>query len=154
MIFVECYSDTTVVKTLTSLSTKEVIHNIVGKSGVCNQLIKSRDSKGLIDEDPKSPVHPYEKNGIMREDNSRLDLRRLYYPSSHNELIILCPKLEDWLLKSAAISDINVTLHGLPDNPDELHKLIDQKLSELRIVLHLLVKRKSERILALKTLLT
>jgi hypothetical protein len=154
MIFVECYSDTAIVKTLTNLSTKEVIHNIVGKSGVCNQLIKSRNSKGLIDEDPKSPKHPYERIGKLRGDSVDFDIRRLYYPESHNELIILCPKLENWLLKSAAISDIDVKLHGLPDNPDELHKLIDQKLSELRIVLHLLVKQKSERILALKSLLT
>jgi hypothetical protein len=43
--------------------------------------------------------------------------------------------------------------HGLPDDPNELHRLIDQKLDELTIVISLLVKKKSERIMALKELL-
>jgi hypothetical protein len=153
MIIVECNADITLVQCLTSTPRQYIIHQIRGKSGVCNQLAERSNSKGLIDEDPLSVKHPYEKDGLQRQDYSQYDIKHLYYPSENNELIVLCPKLEDWVLKSARIADIDVTRHGLPDEPNKLHRIIDQKIDEFRLLLNMLKKHKSERITILANLL-
>lgn len=153
MIIVECYSDIVLVQCLTSIPLKYIIHEMRGKSGVCKQLGELNSCKGMIDEDPDSTRHPFEKEGSLRNDYSQYDLRQLMYPTQGNELVILCPKLEDWFLKTAQIADINVTQHGLPDEPNKLHRVIDQKLSEFRILLNMLKKQKSERIEVLTSLL-
>ena len=153
MIIVECYSDKTLVQCLTSLTPEYINHEIRGKSGVCNRLAKLTNSKGLIDEDPLSAQHPYEKEGLQRQDYTQYDIKHLHYMSQGNDLILLCPKLEDWFLKTATIAGIDVTLHGLPNEPNRLHKIIDQKLSEFRIVINMLRKRKSDRITTLTKLI-
>ena len=153
MIIVECYSDKTLVQSLTSLPLEYINHEMRGKSGVCNQLAERSNSKGLIDEDPLSAQHPYEKDGIQRQNYAQYDIKHLHFPSQGNELIILCPKLEDWVLKTAQIADIDVTRHGLPDEPNKLHRIIDQKLDEFRILVNMLKKRKTDRSTTLTNLL-
>lgn len=153
MIIVECYSDKTLVQCLTSLPPEYISHEIRGKSGVCNQLIKLTNSKGLIDEDPLSVQHPYEKEGLQNQDYTKYDIKHLHYTSQGNDLIVLCPKLEDWFLKAATIAGIDVTRHGLPNEPNKLHKIIDQKLNEFRTVINMLKKQKSDRITTLTTLI-
>ena len=153
MIIVECNSDISLVQCLTSIPREYIIHQIRGKSGVCKQLAERSDSKGLIDEDPLSAQHPYEKSGLQRQNYDQYDIKLLHFPSQGNELIILCPKLEDWVLKTAQIADIDVTRHGLPDEPNKLHRIIDQKLDEFRILVNMLKKRKSDRITTLTNLL-
>ena len=107
----------------------------------------------MIDEDPLSAQHPYEKDGVSHGNYSQYDIKRLHYPSQDNELIILCPKLEDWILKTAQIAGIDVNRHGLPDEPNKLHRTIDQKLNEFRILVNMLKRQKSDRILTLTNLL-
>ena len=153
MIIVECNADITLVQCLTSIPREYIIHQIRGKSGVCNQLSERTNSKGLIDEDPDSTQHPYEKYGVLRNDYSQYDIRQLKYPTQDNELIILCPKLEDWFLKTAQVAGIDVTRHGLPDESNKLHRIIDQKLNEFRTILNMLKKQKSDRIITLTNIL-
>lgn len=153
MIIVECYADTSLVQTLTSLPREFVIHQIKGKSGVCKQLANSNNRKGLIDEDPRALKNPYELQGVMDNTYSRFDIKHLNYPEQGNELIVLCPKLEDWIIKTARLEHIDLDKHGLPDEPNKLHRIIDQKLGEFRIVLHILMKQQSDRIIALAKLL-
>ena len=153
MIIVECNSDITLVQCLTSLPREYIIHQMRGKSGVCNQLAENTNSKGLIDEDPLSVQHPYEKDGVSRRNYAQYDIKRLHYPSQGNELIILCPKLEDWILKTAQIAGIDVNRHGLPDEPNKLHRTIDQRLTEFRILINMLKRQKSDRIMTLTNLL-
>ncbi|MBI2859905.1 MAG: hypothetical protein HYX91_00165 [Chloroflexi bacterium] len=153
MILVECYADKTLVQCLTSLPREHIGHFGRGKSGVCNQLAARCDSRGLIDEDPRSPQHPYQKAGVSHGDFSRYDIKHLYFPGQNNELIILCPRLEDWILETARIEGIDVTRHGLPDQPGKLLRAIDHRLDKFRTLLNMLVKRKSARITALAGLL-
>ena len=153
MIIVECHSDKTLVQCLTSLPREYIIHQMRGKSGVCNQLAERTNSKGLIDEDPLSAQHPYEKDGVTRGNYTQYDIKHLDFPSQGNELIVLCPKLEDWVLKTAQIAGIDVTRHGFPDEPNKLHRIIDQKLNEFRILVNMLKKQKSDRITTLTNLL-
>jgi len=153
MIIVECYSDIALVQCLTSTPREYIIHQMRGKSGVCKQLAERNNSKGLIDEDPNSAQHPYEKAGVLNEIYIQYDIKYLHYKSQNNELIVLRPKLEDWFLKTVQIEGIDITRHGLPDEPNRLHRVIDQKLNEFRRLINMLKKQKSERIAVLTDLL-
>ncbi len=154
MIFVECHADSVLVQNLTSLSPENIPHDLRGRGAVCNLLSNSSNSKGLIDKDPGTARHPYEKAGQPRGSHVQEDIELLHYSSQNNQLIVLCPKLEDWILKTAHIAGIDVTRRGLPNNANQLHKVIDNKLDKFRILLNMLKKRKSPRILALANLLT
>jgi len=154
MIFVECRADDTLVKCLANIPKANIIHEFKGKPGVCTQLMRNwTDSKGLIDEDPRASQPPYVKKARPHGKHIQYDIKYLHDASRNNYLIVLCPKLEDWILKSAEIADIDVTRHGLPNDANALHKVIDYKLDEFRILIHMMLRRKSTRILTLKGLL-
>lgn len=154
MIVVECNADATLVKCLTNIPKANIIHEFKGKPGVCNQLMENlTNSKGLIDEDPRAGQHPYVKRARPHGSFIQEDIKYLHDASRNNDLIVLCPKLEDWILKSAEIANIDVRRHGLPNDANALRKVIDYKLNEFRILIHMMARRKSARILALKGLL-
>ena len=60
MIYVECDTDVALVKNL-DIPKKEIIH-AGNKGNVCNRLRKTKNSIGLIDEDPQSGQPRYIKN--------------------------------------------------------------------------------------------
>jgi hypothetical protein len=153
MIALECFADITLVQCLTSLPRTEIAHFFRGRSGVCTQLQQSSGTIGLIDEDPGSARHPYEIKGTSDSSYIDFDIKYRLYPSGNNRLIILVPKLEDWIIKTAQFARVDLVQHGLPDDPDLLHRIIDQKLDEFRIVISLLKKKRSARIEALSKLL-
>ena len=154
MIVVECNADNTLVKCLINIPKTDIIHEFKGKPGVCHQLKENlTNSKGLIDEDPRAGQPPYVKKAQPHGSYIQDDIKYLFDASRNNYLIILCPKLEDWVLKTAQIANIDVTRHGLPNDANVLHRVIDYKLDEFRILLHMLLKRKSNRLLTLKGLL-
>ncbi len=153
MIIVECYSDTTLVECLTSVPRQYINHEMRGKSGVCKQLADRVNCKGLVDEDPNAAEHPYEKQGLLISGYAQYGIKLLQFPSQSNELVVLCPKLEDWVLATAQAAGIDVTRHGLPNDPNKLHRVIDDRLPKFRILLNMLKARKSQRIEALTELL-
>jgi hypothetical protein len=153
MIAVECFADITLVQSLNSVPREHIAHFFRGRSGVCKYLSATGNSKGMIDEDPSAARHPYEEKGEVDNSFLSLDIKQLKYPSQTNELIVLCPKLEDWIIKSAQISHIELIRHGLPDDPNQLHNIIDQKINEFRTIIHLLKKEDSNRINTLARLL-
>jgi len=126
MIFVECDADKTLIKTL-GITRKEMIH-AGDKGGVCNRLKKVSNSKGLVDEDPESPQPKY--INTLKCIHSEDDIKLLADEKAQNYLVILCPKLEDWILKSAMEARIDVSSYGLPNNPTDFHKIINIHLEE------------------------
>ena len=68
----------------------------------------------------------------------------------NNYLIVLCPKLEDWFCKSARLVGINLQNYGLPNNPDELHKVINENLDKFEQFLDDILSRNHPRINTLK----
>lgn len=129
MIFVECYADHTLVKFLTGRRKREIVHDIKGRSGVLGQLEQHHHCKALVDEDPKSVQHSYMVRAALAQEISSLDLGVLRDQSRNNDIIILCPALEQWILKTAALAHINVTdrRYNLPDNPIRLHGEISRR---------------------------
>lgn len=148
MIYVECTPDATLLKTL-GIKRKEILHE-GGKAKVCRRLEKKEGCKGLIDEDPNSVQPPYLKrisieklsNGVKTgEDNI-----------NNNTVIILSPRLEEWIIEAAREAKVDIKKHNLSDNPDELHKIINANVDKFEELIGDL-RTKSKRMKVLSDLL-
>ena len=123
MIYTECKPDSALVRTL-GIPKKHIIHQ-QGKPAVCKQLAKREKWKGLVEEDPFSVQPPYLKKLRVMEDLSHYGLRILNDTSKNNVLIILCPRLEEWVLEAAKEAGIDIKRYNLPDDGEPLHKVIN-----------------------------
>lgn len=84
----------------------------------------------------------------------RLGLRLYRHGERGNTLIVLCPKLEDWLI--AASHGVGLTLndYGLTASSNRLHDVINDDLRKLDHLLDDLLSANSPRLLRLQALLT
>ncbi len=124
MIFVECESDKVLLKAL-GIPSKEVKH-AYGKGNICNKLERSRNFKGLVDEDPYSIQPSYMRNLQLHLNEN--DIKVLYNETNQNTLNLLCPNLEKWFLKAVKEENVDIKKYGLPDDVDKLHKAINTKV--------------------------
>jgi hypothetical protein len=129
MIYVECKSDQALVRSITNIPRKEIIHE-PGKSRVCEKLAKQRNCRGLVDEDPLSTQPPYMKKVRLENDLFQYELKVFYDESNRNYLFLLCPRLEEWILKAAQEVDLNVGGYHLPNIPEKLHRVINLNLDK------------------------
>lgn len=123
MIYTECKPDSTLVKML-GMPKKQIIHQ-QGKPEVCKQLAKRENWIGLVDEDPFSVQPPYLKNLQVKENSPNYGLKILSDPSKNNDLFILCPRLEEWIIKATEEAGIDIKRYNLPDDGEKLHKVIN-----------------------------
>lgn len=118
MIAVECYADTRMVLTL-GAATRAVSH-ARGKGQVLDMLRQGRASVGLVDEDPASAEYPEMRNYQLMETVGSLRLLR-HRGAAERRLIMICPRLEEWLLGRAEQAGIDPAQWGLPSDPRKLH---------------------------------
>ena len=131
MIFVECDSDKALVKSL-GIKRKHITHAF-SKGNVCNQLEENTDCKGLIDEDPNSiQPHYIEDFKLLATENG---IKQFHQKTSNNFLIMLCPRLENWVLSAAKQANIDISKFSLPDAPSLLHRVINTKIRSFEILL-------------------
>lgn len=149
MIYLECNPDKALVMAM-GVHKKEIYHS-GGKSNVCKNLAKNRKSIGLVDEDPYSPQPSY--IGKLKIKSNEQAIKLLYDENARNYLIILCPKLEDWILKAAKEAKVNVEDYSLPDDASELHEIINIKPEKFLRLIEDLKKKKSKMLKNLETLL-
>ena len=149
MIYVECKPDFTLVKSITGIPKREIIH-AGGKSEVCKRLEKNKNHKGVVDEDPWSVQPPYLKKLETKENLSDYELK-LLDDNNDNRLIVLCPRLEDWILKTAKEADVDVRKYNLPEDPTKLHEVINNKIDKFDDLIENL--KDHERLKILKNLL-
>jgi len=152
MIYIECKPDYVLVNTLTKFPRKEIIHEFKGKFEVCKRLEAMSDSRGLIDEDPASIQPAYMKGLILANDFAENDIKVFGDSRNNNNLIVLCPRLEEWILKSAREAGIDVRDYSLPNDAKKLHEEINISLEKLEKLLADL-KNSSNRLKTLKRLL-
>ncbi len=117
-ILVEYNADEAVLRAL-GISKKQLRHEHC-KGEVVKRVRKFDCATGLIDEDPSS-AQPRELNNykqVQVAEGLRLLTRR---DDKNKRLIIVCPRLEDWLIARAKSSGIRPEDHGLPTDPDRLH---------------------------------
>ena len=149
MIYLECNPDKALVMAM-GIHKKEIYHS-GNKGNVCKNLAKNSNSKGLVDEDPFSTQPSYigKLELILHEH----DIKLLYDEKAQNQLIILCPKLEDWILKAAKEAKVNVEDYSLPDDAYELHEIINIKPEKFLRLIEDLKKKKSKMLKNLEALL-
>jgi len=145
MIFLECEPDKALVKGL-GIPRKEIKH-MFSKGNVCNRLEKTKNSKGLVDEDPLNPQPSY--IGKLKFLSRGHGIKLLVDEKNQNYLIVLCPRLEDWVLNVAKQASIDVLTHGLPNDPNKLHEALNIKLDRFRDLIDK-IKQKSEMLKALE----
>jgi hypothetical protein len=85
-------------------------------------MLKSDCATGLIDEDPSS-AQPRDLNNY-KEEQAAEGLRLLARRDDKNKrLIIVRPRLEDWLIARARSVGVKPEEYGLPSDPDRLHSI-------------------------------
>lgn len=148
MIYVENEAHKTLLRAF-GFSEKEItVAN--GKGNVCNKLEGKENCKGLVDEDPLSSQHSYFNK--LEHKEVKDDIKLSYDQKKKNYLIILCPIVEKWILKAATEVKVNILKYNLPDNPNELYKVLHtdrKKYKNFENLIKDLIKQKSKR---LKTL--
>jgi len=136
-ILVECYPDAALLRAL-GVSKKQLRHER-GKGEVVKRVRKFDCATGLIDEEPASS-QPRDLDNY-KEVQAMEGLRLLALRDDKNKrLIIVCPRLEDWLIQRAGLSNIEPEDYGVPSHPNRLHSIVryDQRdgfqqfLSELK----------------------
>jgi len=153
MIFVECKPDEILVKKLISSKKKQIIHagNV---SEVCKRLQKTKNSIGLIDEDPGKIWPPY-KEQLLR--NAKIEekcgIKVVYDKERNNYLILLCPRLEEWICKVVKDAKISLNKFGLPDDPEKLHETINANLDKFEKLLNDILLKNIPSIVGLKKIL-
>ncbi len=152
MIYIECNPDLALVKSLINVPRRGIVHEYKGKEEICKRLRKQDDSIGLIDEDPLSTQPSYVKEAGLEGDHSEHDLKLLYHRASNNYLVVLCPRLEEWVLKAARETGIDVRKYDLPNDAARLHRYINIKLGKFENLLEDL-RDSSSRLKTLKRLL-
>ena len=129
-------------------------HEIQGKGGVCNRLMKNRDLVAMVDEDPEATQPTYMKRLSLGSERAELGLKLYLDSSRNNRIVVLCPKLEDWLIRAAGDSDLSMSAYGLPNRANPLQSVINLDERKIQRLLADLDESRSPRLLALRRLLT
>lgn len=115
-MFVECYADETLVNAL-GVQLARTGHR-QGIGNVCNALKKCRDSRGMVDEDPNCTRPNYLRSLKLIADEHQIKV--LSDKPSGNQVIMLCPRLEEWVLRATQEAGADITHYGLSNDPNQL----------------------------------
>ena len=91
------------------------------KGNVCNKVSKNNEACGLVDEDPQTRQPKYISN-LGNPVHFEHNIKIFIDGAKSNKIIMLLPRLEEWLYNTAKSNRINPVDFGLPSNPDDLHK--------------------------------
>ena len=128
MIFFEGKPDGVLLKVL-GFSRKQ-IKNATSKGEVCNRLNKEQRASGLVDQDPGSSNPSYYKRLQLQQ--SKYKLNQYQDSELGNQLIEICPRLEEWILALAKQQGVDPRSFGLPDTAKKLHDQVNKKLDAFR----------------------
>jgi hypothetical protein len=144
-IHVECLPDELLVSKL-GFTRKLVTHH-TGKSRVFHKLKQSHHVLALVDEDPGSPKTTYEK---MLQLVQTIHGIQCYIDNKGNKVAILTNKLEDWIIAVCNQANIDLTKFGLPEKPNALHGVINQRLVKFAQLIDVLLQSNNESMKSLK----
>ena len=146
-VFVECNPDEVLAKSL-GITRKSLTHNN-DKGRVCNSLeTKATFSIGMIDEDPNSAQPTY--LGKLELHVEKYGVKILLDKKRKNKLIILRPRLEEWIIAQAKVSNLKLKKFGLKEDPKELHQLFAGKAIKLGPLVQELVNKGNMGVLFLQ----
>jgi len=155
MIYIECNSDFTLLKSVSGILRGQVIHEFKGKYEICRRLALVSNCGAMIDEDPNANQPAYLQ--VVRQRGTEQlfpehGFRVLHDSKLNNYLVILCPKLEDWSIKLAKDAGIDILSYNLPGTPASLHHVIGQRLENYERLLEAVKLKGSKRLATLGNL--
>ncbi len=126
MIYVECKPDKLLVQTLTGWHGREILHEN-DKYKVMKTLSRQRNGRAMVDEDPNRNQPAYLSKMRVHQEVSNRGLRVLSDESRGNQVVVLCPKLEDWIIRGAGEADVSLAgpRYNLPNTANALHRVIN-----------------------------
>lgn len=148
-LYLECKPDETVAIAL-GFPRQNIIHSH-SKGRVSRQLACHSGVTGMVDQDfgESEPTNLRKFVQISSEHDLLLKNDR----GKNNRLIVICPRLEDWLIKTARAGNLKMSDFNLSESPRDLHAEINHRLPNLERLVNELLKIKSPRILYLRELL-
>ena len=154
MIYVECKPDGILVRHLTGLPKGQVAHEAGGRGAVCNRLKKNNNVAAMVDEDPGTARPTYMTHLTLSDEDVQLGLKLYLDRSRNNRIVVLYPRLEEWLIRAAGDSGLSMNDYRLPDWGNALHKAINLDERKIQRLLSDLYAAGSPRLLELRSLLT
>jgi hypothetical protein len=148
-LFLECRPDETLAVAL-GVPKRSVVHSH-GKGRVSKYLKMNSDVTGMVDEDFGS-AEPTTLSKFV-EMSAKHDVRLKLDKSVGNRLIVICPRLEPWLIKTAKAAEVKMDEFNLSDNLQALDSMINYRLPNVERLLAKLLERQSPRLLRLQELL-
>lgn len=147
MILVECKPDEVLIRALGVPHHR--IRHCRGKGQVCRKLERAENTLGLLDEDPGS-TQPARIRRQKPEEKLPYGLK--IYRMGGNQLVVLCPRLEEWVLEAAREAGLRASDFGLPEGGPDLHRVINERLDRLNRLVKAIQERKSPRLQELAVL--
>ncbi len=154
MIYVECKPDELLVRQVTNLPRRQVVHEAKGKGGVCNRLMRNRDLVAMVDEDPGATQPTYMAQLSLSREITDLGLKLYLDSRRNNRVIVLCPRLEEWLLRAVSDMGFDIETYRLPRRASALHSAINLDERKIQRLLTDLADGASPRLLELGRSLT
>ena len=154
MIYVEGKPDNVLVRHATGIQGRNAVRSLRGRGEVCRQLMRTRNQIGMVDEDPGDRPPDYFRELDLRVNRVALGLKLYRDRRRNNRLVVLCPKLEDWLLRAARDAGLRMADYGLPSRSNRLHDVINADIRKLQRLLNGLSDAGSPRLNELRRLLT
>jgi len=149
-LYVECKPDETLALALGVL--RRDLEHALNRPGVCNQLARRRETIGMVDEDPNSPAPTYMKQ--FEERSWEHGIRLLHDPERHNRLVVISPRMDEWLVQTARSAGIKMTDFGFEsDSGRLLHGEINRRLENVKRLGLTLLSARNPRILRLQSLI-
>jgi len=150
-VLVECSPDRLLAgEALRKLNIRMPVRHCGGKGRVVNALTsRYRGSVGIIDEDPGS-AQPRQLRlfETVREEPSA-GLRILAHPRTRSHVVVLMPRLEEWLLEAAREAGVEPDRYSLPNDPSLLHSVINLDPRKLQGLLRDILRQPRGRAAAL-----
>lgn len=126
MIYVECKPDQLLVQMLTGWRRREILHEN-DKFQVMKKLRRQTNGRAMVDEDPTSNQPDYLTEMQIQEELSNMGLRVKSDASRGNRAVLLCPRLEEWVIRGA--TEVGISLndrrYNLPTSAIALHRVIN-----------------------------
>lgn len=145
----ECNADETVAMTL-GVVRRSIVHSH-SKGRVAKFLNKNSGVTGMVDEDFGS-AEPTTFGRYVKVSDS-YDVRLRIDKERNNRLVVICPRLEPWLINTAKASGLRMAEFNLSDHVHDLDSMINDRLPNVKRLLIALLEKQSPRLWYLKQLL-
>lgn len=120
MIAVECFPDEMLVRSL-GIPVARVRHSR-GSGNVLNDLLRGHAELGVIDEDP-GKTRPADICRFVEKARQGNVILMTGGKDADGRLVMICPRLEEWLLSRAKAAGVNPGDYGLPNTTKALRRL-------------------------------